>query len=105
MAKTIIYEINADNLLDNGHGGLLHYNEIRVNDTDYEGACRRIMEIVSRVFPTGMHVRYIVYVMSLDESLPLGSQYSVVDSMEFDKNPLPSTLEEFEKCRSLVLAL
>ena len=98
MQKTIIYEINADNLLDKEHGGLLHYNEIRVHDTDYEGAYRRIMEIVLRAFPTGIHVRYIVYVMSLDESLPLGSQYSVVDSMEFNKNPLPSTLEELELC-------
>lgn len=92
--KTTIYGIHVSNLFDDETGGLWHDIDLRVNDTCYADAYRRITELVSKVFPTGKNLGYTVYVGIWDDGAPTDNQYTSVARKEFRVRSLPSTLDE-----------
>lgn len=96
MARYTTFSFTVDDLF-NGLNNSDNFTSVQVRTRDYSDGYNRIMAAAKAQFAEGTTLRYDVTEGCVDDSRSVmdGSRYTVVQSKDFFKRPLPATLEEY----------
>lgn len=95
MARYTTFSFTVDDLFNGLDSD--NFTSVRVLTRDYSDGYNRIMAAAKAQFAEGTTLRYGVTEGCVDDSRSVmdGTRYTVVQSKDFFKRPLPATLEEY----------
>lgn len=96
MATYTTFAFTADDLFHEDNSSD-NYTAVTVRTKDYDDGYARINNAVKVLFGDGHTVRYNVIegVVDSEKTCLDDSRYRIVESKDFEKHPLPKTLEDY----------